>query len=132
MFPGGTWQTGSTTGQIRSLLAESSSLFVAVTMSQAASSSLSSKLHDTFEASLKVYEKKTETSLLTHPLMAQLRDCDSPADILAILSSQIAQTTSPDDRLIKWLAPVVKVLTASSSVISEGVGLVNLIQMILL
>ena len=101
-------------------------------MSQTASSSLSSKLHDTFEASLKVYEKKTGTSLLTHPLMTQLRDCDSPADILAILSSQVAQTTSPDDKLIKWLSPVVKVLTASSSVISECVGLVNLVQMILL
>ena len=99
-----------------------------------ASCPFSSKLHSTFEASLKVYEKKTGTSLLTHPLIGQLQDCDSPAGILAVLRSQIAQfeqTTSVNDKLVKWLVPIVNVL-AASSVISGEVGLVNLIQMILL
>ena len=102
-----------------------------------ASSSYSSKLHATFEASLKEYEKKTEKSLLTHPLMVQLQNCNSPTDILVVLRSQVAQfeqITTPvwaDDKLIKWLDPMVNVLSASSSVISAGVGLVNSIQMVL-
>ena len=83
-----------------------------------------------FEASLKEYEKKTEKSLVTHPLMAQLQACDSPAATLKLLRSQAAQvqqTTSADDKLIKWLDPIVNVLSASSSVISAAVGLVNTI-----
>ena len=100
-----------------------------------ASSSFSPELHATFEASLKGYEKKTEESLLTHPLLAQLQDCNSPADILVVLRSQLAQfgqNTSADDKFIKCLVPIVNVLGLSSSVISAGVGLVSPSQMILL
>ena len=99
-----------------------------------ASSSFSPKLHATFEASLKVYEKKTEKSLLTHPLIARLQDCNSRADILVVLRSQVAkfeQSSSADDKLIKWLDPIVNFLSSSSSVINAGVGLVNHIQIIL-
>jgi hypothetical protein len=98
-------------------------------------SSSSSNLQAIFEASLKEYEKKTEKSLLTHPLMAQLQNCDTPADVLTVLRSQAAkveQTTSADENLIKWLDPIVNVLSASSSVISAGVGMVNTIQVVLL
>ena len=99
-----------------------------------ASCSSSSTLLAIFEASLKEYQKKTETNLVTHPLMAQLQACDSPAKILKLLRSQAAkveETMDADNKLIKWLDPVVNVLSASSSVISAGVGLVNPIQMIL-
>ena len=95
-----------------------------------APNSSSSNLPAIFEASLKEYEKKTEKSLVTHPLMAQLQACDSPAATLKLLRSQAAQvqqTTSADDKLIKWLGPIVNVLSASSSVISAAVGLVNTI-----
>ena len=98
-------------------------------------SSLSPKFHATFEASLKKYEKKTEISLLTHPLMAQFQDCNSPADILVVLRSQVPQseqTTSADEKLIKWLDPIVNVLFPSSPVISAYVGLVNSNQVIFL
>ena len=98
-------------------------------------SSFSPNLHATFEASLKEYEKKTKKSLVTHPLMAQLQACKSPAAIIELLRSQaekVEQTTSADDKLIKWLDPLVNVFFASSSVISASVGLVNTIQMILL
>ena len=95
----------------------------------------SSDLQAIFEASLKEYEKKTEKSLVTHPLMTQLQACKSPTDILALLRSQaikIEQATSADDKLIKWLDPIVNVLSASSYVISAGVGLVNTVPNILL
>jgi hypothetical protein len=97
--------------------------------------SSSSNLQAIFEASLKEYEKNTEKSLLTQPLMARLQACNSPTDILAVLRSQaenIEKTTSADEKLIKWLDPIVNVLSVSSSVISAGVGLVNPIQMVLL
>ena len=108
-----------------------------LTMSKIAptATSSSSNLQAIFEASLKEYEKKTEKSLVTHPLMAQLQACKSPAAILKLLRSQaekVEQSTSADDKLIKWLDPIVNVLSASSSVISAGVGLVNTIQIILL
>ena len=101
----------------------------------AASSPSSSNLQAVFEAALKQYEKKTEKNLLTLPLMFQLQACKSPADTLAILRSRAAkfeQTMDADDKFIKWLDPIVNVLSASSSVISAGVGLVNPIQIILL
>ena len=76
-----------------------------------------------------------------HPLLAQFQACKSRADVLAVFRSlQVAQSeqsknseqaTSADDKLIKWLFPIVNVLSASSSVISAAVGLVNPIQMIL-
>ena len=120
---------------------EPSPLFVDATMSKTtptASSSFSPKLHAIFEAALKEYEKKTEISLLTHPLMVKLQECNSPADILVILRSQVAQskqTTSADEKLTKWLHwldPIVNVLSASSHVISACVGLVSPIQVIFL
>ena len=100
-----------------------------------ASSSSSANLQAIFEASLKEYEKKTEKSLVTHPLMARLQACESPAATLKLLRSQaenVEQTTSADDKLIKWLDPIVNVLSASSSAISAGFGLVNHIPTIFL
>ena len=99
-------------------------------------SSFSPILHATFEASLKEYEKKTEKSLFAHPLMVQLQDCNSPADILVVLRSQVTQsdseqTTSADENLIKWLDPIVKVLSAFSPVISACVGLVSPIRVMM-
>ena len=66
--------------------------------------------------------------------MAQLQACNSPADTLTILRSRVAnfeQTLDADDKFIKWLDPIVNVLSASSSVISADVGMVNPIQIIL-
>ena len=104
-------------------------------MSKTTRTTFSPKLHATFETSLKEYEKKTDISLLTHPLMVQLQDCNSLADILVFLRSQVPQseqTTSADEKMIKWLDPIVNVLSPSSPVISACVGLVNPIQAIFL
>ena len=101
-------------------------------------SSFSPKLHAAFESSLNEYENKTEECLDTHPLLAGFQACKSRADVLAVLRSQVAQSEqtknserSADDKLIKWLLPIVNVLSASSSVISAAVGLVNPIQILL-
>ena len=97
--------------------------------------SSSSNLQAIFYASMKEYEKKTQKDLLAHPSMAQLQTCNSPADILAVLRTQVQhleQTTSSDDKWIRWLDPIVNVLYAFSSIIGAGVGLVNSIRTILL
>ena len=125
-------------GYCYSTISDSTPLFVDLVMSKTTPTTLisySPKLHATFEASLKEYEKKTEESLLIHPLMAHLQGCKSSADILVVLRSHVPQfenTTSADGRLTKWLDPIVNVLFASSSAISAGVGVVSPIQMILL
>ncbi|KAH9032802.1 hypothetical protein EDB85DRAFT_2289651 [Lactarius pseudohatsudake] len=97
-------------------------------MSQTPSTaSSSSNLQAIFNASIKEYEKKTKKDLLLHPLMGQLQTCNSPADILAVLRTQVQQfeqSTSGDDNLTKWLIPTVNVLYAFSGALGEGVGLV--------
>jgi hypothetical protein len=90
----------------------------------------SSNLQAIFVASLKEYEKKTKKDLLKHPLMAQFQTCNSPADILAVLRAQVQQfeqSTSGDDKWIKWLGPTINVLYAFSSALGAGVGLVSFV-----
>ncbi|KAH8976477.1 hypothetical protein EDB86DRAFT_1941155 [Lactarius hatsudake] len=102
-------------------------------MSQTPSTaSSSSNLQAIFNDSIKEYRKKTKKDLLLHPLMGQLQTCDSPADILAVLRTQVQQfeeSTSGDDKLTKWLIPTVNVLYAFSGALGEGVGLVSPIAM---
>ncbi|KAI9435323.1 hypothetical protein H4582DRAFT_681514 [Lactarius indigo] len=113
----------------RIILRPQTPLLVAVTMSQTPSASSSSSNFQTlFYASIKEYEKKTKKDLLLHPLMVQLQTCNSPADVLAVLQTQVQKveqsTTSGDDKFTKWLIPTVNVLYAFSAALGEGVGLV--------
>ena len=84
-----------------------------------------SNLQAIFYASLKEYEKKTKKDLLAHPLIAQFQTCTSPTAVLAVLRTQVQQSTSGDEKLTRWLSPTVNVLYAFSSVIGAGVGLVS-------
>ncbi|KAH9170740.1 hypothetical protein EDB89DRAFT_1887768, partial [Lactarius sanguifluus] len=64
---------------------------------------------------------------MSHPLAAQLKTCDSPDAILAVLRAQVEefdQSRRDDERLTKWLNPTVNVLYAFSATLGEGVGLV--------
>ena len=108
-------------------------LIVAIAMSQTQpTASSSSSLQAIFYAAMKEYEKKTKKDLLAHPLMTQFQTCYSPADILAVLRTQVQQfEQSSDDKLTRWLNPTVNVLYAFSSALGAGVGLVNSNTMIL-
>ncbi|KAF8486298.1 hypothetical protein DFH94DRAFT_678993 [Russula ochroleuca] len=80
-----------------------------------------------FNSALKEYEKRTKRDLLAHPLVAQLQSCDSSSDILAVIHQQLQglhQSQRADERLTKWLDPIVNVLFAFSGALGEGVGLV--------
>ncbi|KAH9028671.1 hypothetical protein EDB85DRAFT_1867732, partial [Lactarius pseudohatsudake] len=98
-------------------------------MSQTIAATASSRNFRTiFVASLKAYEKKTKTDLLTHPLATQLQSCNSSSDVLAVLHDKVNefdQSRSPNERLSSWLNPTINVLYAFTATLGEGVGLVT-------
>ena len=97
-------------------------------MSHIPSNSASSTSFETiFNAALEEYERKTKKNIASHPLAAQLKSCDSPSAILAVLRAQVQESDksqSADERLTKWLDPTVNVLCAFSAVLGDAVGLV--------
>ncbi|KAF8264690.1 hypothetical protein EI94DRAFT_1703026 [Lactarius quietus] len=73
------------------------------------------------------YKKKTKRDLITDPLAEEIRGCDSPEAILAVLRKkavELNQSPSSDERLTKWLTPTVNVLNALSATVGQGVGIV--------
>ena len=81
-----------------------------------------------FNDALKAYERCTKKDLLSHPLAAQLQNCDSPSSILHVLQEQVQDLNrfqSNHDRLTKWLDPTVNVLCTFSATAGEGLGLVR-------
>ena len=100
-------------------------------MSQAPSTStstFSSNFQSIFNAALRAYRKKTKKDLLAHPLAAQLRACNSPADVLAVLQDKVnefEESRSADERLSRWLSPTINVLYAFAATLGQGVGLVG-------
>ncbi|KAF8265076.1 hypothetical protein EI94DRAFT_1702752 [Lactarius quietus] len=93
---------------------------------RSSTASSSSSLDDIIEESLKKYEEETNKSL--RPLIDELELDDKCDDkILALFRAQVKEFkefASGDEKLMKSLKPIVKVLCASSSVIGAGVGLV--------
>ena len=76
---------------------------------------------------LEEYKKKTKKDIASHPLAAQLKSCESPSAILALLRAQVQasdESQSADERLTKWLDPTVNVLYAFSAILGDAVGLV--------
>ena len=91
--------------------------------------SSSSNFQTIFSAAVKAYEKRTKKDLLLHPFASQLRACNTPASILAVLQGQVDdldQVRESDERLTKWLNPTVNVLLTFSATIGAGVSLVSI------
>ena len=96
-------------------------------MSQTHPSTSSSNFQSVFNNALKEYQRRTKKDLLTHPLAAQLQQCDSPSSIRTVLQQQVQeleQSQTSDECLTRWLDPTVNVLSALSDTIGEAVGLV--------
>ena len=82
-----------------------------------------------FDDALKAYEKRTKGDLLTHPLAAQLQQCNSPSSILDVLQQQVQglnQSQRRNERWTRWLGSTVKVLHVFSETLGESVTLVCL------
>ena len=98
------------------------------TVSRPSSSTSHPNFASIFNAALEDYLRKTKNDLTSHPLLLILQSCDSPEAILTVLRKQIpasSQSQIDDDRLTKWVNPIVNVLYSLSTALSGDVGLVN-------
>ena len=90
--------------------------------------SSSSYFQSILNAALEMYEEKTKSKLLAHPIAAKLQSCDSPTAILSVLQDLVQQfdrRRRSDQRLTSWLHPTVNVLHAFSSAVGPAVGHVS-------
>ncbi|KAI0291193.1 hypothetical protein B0F90DRAFT_1778802 [Multifurca ochricompacta] len=88
-----------------------------------------------FDAASKEYKKLTRQDLETHPFSAVLDNCESPDAVLAIFKKQanaFDEFRNGDDRITKWLNPIVHILFTFSATLGEGIGLVSLEQCLFL
>jgi hypothetical protein len=77
------------------------------------------------DTALAEYKKKTGNDLLAHWLAAELQICDSVDAVLDILRDQAkAFERSDDQKLMKWIDPLVHVLHTFSGTLGDGVNLV--------
>ncbi|KAH9033709.1 hypothetical protein EDB83DRAFT_1829530 [Lactarius deliciosus] len=87
----------------------------------AAPSSIFKSMLDT---ALAEYQKKTGDDLLAHWLAAELQTCESVDGVLNILRDQAkAFEQSGDQKLMKWIDPLVHVLYTFSGALGDGVSL---------
>ena len=96
-------------------------------MSHTSTTSSSSDFQSLFNTALREYQAKTKTDLQVHPLAAQLRNCDSPTAILAVLQNLVHkfyQCRNGNERLTKCLNTTVNVLHSICPSVGTGVGLV--------
>lgn len=80
------------------------------------------------DKALNEYKRKTGKELITHPLAEEIKGCDSPEAILALLegkANELDLSHGSDERFTKWLTPTVNVLNALSITLGGGVGTVS-------
>ena len=106
-------------------------------MSQTPATAASPSHHQAiFLDALKSYRKQTKEDLIKHPLVSQLRSCNSTSAIIAILQVKprefgkryltYLEPYIGDKRFTLWLGPTVNVICAYSAAITGGVSLVSL------
>ena len=82
-----------------------------------------------FQGACDEYQRLTGHNLYTHPFSAEIQSCNSPESILNVLQQQ-AQTLNKcrkgNEKLLKFLNPIVNTLFVFSGTLGEGVGLVSL------
>lgn len=93
----------------------------------ATATSSASNFVSIFEAASKEYKKLTGQDLNMHPFSVVFDSCDSADAVLSIFRKQAQifdEIRKGDDRVIKWLDPMVHILFTFSAALGEGVGLV--------
>src|SRR5712691_6020981 len=81
-----------------------------------------------FQAASNEYQRTTGKLLDTHPFTTQLDGCDSPEAALNVFRTQaqaFSEFRKGDEKLIKWLDPIVHVVFTFSGTLGEGIGLVR-------
>jgi hypothetical protein len=77
------------------------------------STPLGDPISTSLRKALSQYKKKTGKELLDHPLVTELKRCSSVDAVLEILQGQASafqRFRDGDQRLMKWISPVVDVL----------------------
>ena len=99
-------------------------------MTQASAAS-TSNYQAIFDNAIEAYKKKTKKNLRSHPLLADLRTCDSPDAVLNVFRGKIPgfdQYQSTDYGLTKWLDPTINVLCKFSGFLGGGISLGSLVE----
>ena len=81
-----------------------------------------------FEAAKKEYKKLTRKDIDTHRFAAQLDNCKSPEAFSNVLQKQADAFNTfreRDEKLMKWLRPMVQILFTASGTIAQGAGIVS-------
>lgn len=98
-------------------------------MSQTELKVSSSDVQSALTAALEAYEQTTKINLLTHPLTARIRSCDSPTAILSVIQDLVQQIDQDDTSDQDWppdLNSTAKVLYGLIATLGDGVDLVSL------
>ena len=80
------------------------------------------------DAALDNYSKKTGIDLMGHPSANRFQTCNTPEDVLQLLrdrETEFKDYRNKNSKLINCLLPIVKVVHAFSSVLSEVAGFVS-------
>jgi hypothetical protein len=88
----------------------------------------SSDFNSILEAALNEYKTKTGRGLLEHPLAEEVKRCDSIGAISTILQGQareFQQFRDGDQRLMKWINPIVDVLSTFSETLGGVASIVR-------
>jgi fungal STAND N-terminal Goodbye domain len=88
----------------------------------------SSNFQSILDAALDNYVKQTGIDLTKHPSAEQLQNCHSPDDVVQLFLDRESAFTEYRDKyrkLIDCLGPVVQVVHAISSVLSEAATIVS-------
>ena len=81
-----------------------------------------------FQAALDEYQRTTGKLLDTHLFTTQLGGRDSPEAALNVFRTQaqaFSEFRKSDERLMKWLNPMVHIVFIFSETLEEGIGLVR-------
>ena len=88
----------------------------------------SSDLNSILDAALSEYKKTTGGGLLDHPLAKEVKKCDTIGAISAILQGQarqFQQFKDGDQRLMKWIDPMVDTLSTFSETLGGVASIVR-------
>ena len=88
----------------------------------------SSDLNSILDAALNEYKKTTGGGLLDHPLAKEVKKCDTIGAISAILQGQarqFRQFKDGDQRLMKWIDPMVDTLSTFSETLGGVASIVR-------
>ena len=117
---------------LSTLLPSLTNCTVASTMSSSTSvqipSTPPSDLNSILDAALSEYKKTTGGGLLDHPLAKEVKKCDSIGAISAILlgqARQFQQFKDGDQRLMKWIDPMVETLSTFSETLGGVASIVR-------